>query len=126
MPYAVLKAFVKFFYTATIDSHVMEEHSVSLYCAAEKYGVTLLKTLCEEWIIKNVSDQNAISNLKLANQYGLDALKDAVLDTASLHIDKIPYYAEYSTFVEKEPALLLELYEGTVKRLSKKRKWNGK
>ena len=73
-----------------------------------------------------MDDQNALSNLKLGKQYGLDALKDAVVNTASSHIDKIPCYSEYSKFVEKEPALLFELYEGSVKKLSKERKWNGK
>lgn len=126
LPYAVLKAFVQFFYTAAVDADVMEAHSVLLYHAADKYSVSLLKTLCEEWIIKNVSDRNALSNLKLAKQYGLDALKDAVFNAASSHIDKIPYYAEYPSFVEKDPALLLELYEGSVRKLSKKRKRNGK
>lgn len=126
MSHEVLKAFVRFFYTATIDAEIMEKHSKSLYCAAEKYGVELLKTLCEEWITRNVSDLNALSNLELAKQYNSDIVKDAVLQAASLNIDKIPSYAEYQAYAEKNPGLLLELYEGTVKKMSRKRNRKGK
>lgn len=126
MSHKVLKAFVRFFYTAAIDPEIMEKHSTSLYCAAEKYGVKLLKKLCEEWIMNNMSDQNALSNLELAKQYDSEVVKDAVFHAASLHIDKIPSYAEYQTYVEKDPGLLVELYEGTVKMMSRKRSRKGK
>ncbi|MCO5601129.1 hypothetical protein L7F22_055248 [Adiantum nelumboides] len=126
MSHEVLRAFVHFFYTAVVDSEVMEKNSRLLYHAAEKYEVELLKTLCEEWITKNLSDQNALSNLELAKQYNSDVVKDAVLHAASLRIDKIPSYADYQAYVEKNPGLLLELYEGSVKMMSQKRKRKGK
>ncbi|KAI5055798.1 hypothetical protein GOP47_0029319 [Adiantum capillus-veneris] len=122
MSHEVLRAFVRFFYTAAVDSETMEKHSKLLYHAAEKYEVELLKTMCEEWITKNLSDENALSNLELAKQYNSDVVKDAVLHAASLRIDKIPSYANYQAYVEKNPAMLLELYEGSVKMLSQKRK----
>ncbi|KAH7278143.1 hypothetical protein KP509_38G026300 [Ceratopteris richardii] len=122
MPHEVLRAFVCFFYKGSIDPKVMEEHAKLLYRAAKKYQVELLETLCEEWITKNISDQNALSNLELAKQYDSDVVKDAILHAASSQIDRIPTYAGYQSYVEKNPALLLELYEGSLKMMRQKRR----
>ncbi|XP_002987220.2 BTB/POZ domain-containing protein At4g08455 [Selaginella moellendorffii] len=117
----VLEAFVRFFYTATVCPEVLKKHAASLFCAAEKYGVKLLKAVCEEFLVSNVSRDNAINLLDLARKYDSETVKDAVLRTASMDMQVLPTFGDYSMYAEKDPKLLVELYEGLVKRMSRKR-----
>lgn len=121
IPFTVLEPFVLFFYTATISPEVMHKHAAALFCAAEKYGVRLLKRICEEFLINTISKENAISTLELARKYDSDTVKEAVLHAAMNNMEKIPTFGDYHLYVERDPKLVVELYEGLVKKITRKR-----
>lgn len=109
-----LAGFVGFLYTASVSVDVMQKHAVELLSAAEKYDVALLRTLCEHAIANKIDPHNAISTLELARKYDSQVLRAAVLDFVSQDAEHLPTFEEYQTYIAKDPALLLDLYEALV------------
>ncbi|KAH7387368.1 hypothetical protein KP509_16G019700 [Ceratopteris richardii] len=70
--FTVAKAMVKFIYTGSVDQEFMDHRGIDLFQAAHKYGVELLKTLCEVQIIP--TQDNWIKLLTAANDCESDLL----------------------------------------------------
>eukprot|EP00250_Pteridium_aquilinum_P001932 c12143_g1_i1 orf=111-1208(-) len=64
--FTIAKAMVKFIYTGSVDHEFMEHRGVDLLQAAHKYGVDLLKALCEEQV--KPTQDNWIKLLTVANE----------------------------------------------------------
>lgn len=111
-----LAGFVGFLYTASVAAEVMQKHAVELLSAAEKYDVTLLRVLCEHAIANKIGPHNAISTLELARKFDSRVLWAAVLDFSSQELEHLPAFEEYQAYAAKDPALLLDLYEGLIGR----------
>lgn len=58
--------FLKFLYTARIPD---ECNAMELFAIASKYDVSQLKKICQEYVLKNLNESNALDVLNLGNLY---------------------------------------------------------
>ena len=111
MPREALVAFVEFMYTANVAPKVMRRHAEVLFCAAHKYGIGFLRTLCEKALVSHVGPHNALAMLSLARRYTSQRLWAAVIQAAvEAHYDLPSTFSYYHQFVAHDPSLLLHLY----------------
>ncbi|XP_024392042.1 uncharacterized protein [Physcomitrium patens] len=110
MSYEELSAFVRFFYTASIDSKLLVKHSSSLLQAADRYKVNFLRTVCEEALVTNICKENAISIFVVAKKHCSEATLEALLNEAT-SMGELSTFNEYKQYCQTDAKLLLELYE---------------
>jgi len=67
-----MRDFLHFLYHAKLESF---EHSVKLLDLADKYQVATLKELCVDHLMSQVTKDNAMEMLQLANLHNSDSLK---------------------------------------------------
>lgn len=111
-----LKAFVNFLYTGTIVHSIMAECMTTFLRAAEKYKVQYLNEVCEDALISNLSRENAITTFDIAKKHCSSTVKELVLMKA-LKMGELSTYEEYKVYTQKDPGLLLELYEQLSERI---------
>ncbi|XP_024395616.1 uncharacterized protein [Physcomitrium patens] len=105
-----LKVFVTFLYTGTISNNISLECMPTFFRAAEKYKVQFLAEVCEDTLVSNLSRQNAISTFDIVKKHCSSAVRESVLVKA-MKMGEISTYDEYKHYTQKDPGLLLELYE---------------
>jgi len=66
MQVEILKSFLHFLYTAEVSEEDLEKYSGHLMATAHKCEVDALKSACEEYIKKSITQDTAISFLQLA------------------------------------------------------------
>lgn len=111
-----LKAFVSFFYTGTISPNIMTEFMTTFLRAADKYKMQYLAAVCEDALVSNLSRENAITTFDIAKKQCSNAAKESVLKKL-LKMGEISTYEEYKVYTQKDPGLLLELYEQLSERI---------
>ncbi|KAM3296769.1 hypothetical protein ACQJBY_038889 [Aegilops geniculata] len=112
--YDVLRAFVHYMYTG--EALLDEQMACDLLVLAEKYEVKHLKTYCEKFITSKVNNDNAIVHYAFAHRHGAKQLLEASM---SALMDSMPTLAEreeYKELVERDPRILVEIYETYVSR----------
>lgn len=67
-----VKELLDFLYTGEIND---ETYAMELFAAAAKYDLDELKTICEEIIVENIDESNAIEILVLGNLYNSEDMK---------------------------------------------------
>ncbi|KAI6689456.1 hypothetical protein NL676_026284 [Syzygium grande] len=111
MSYVALRAFVGYLYAeACLDEQMASELLVS----AEKYQVKPLKDYCEKFLVSKLNWDNSIINYVFAHQHNAKLLLGAALSLIKDYLDKLRKRQEYSILVEKNPHLVVELYEACV------------
>lgn len=99
----------------------MYKYVVVLFCVVEKYGVRLFKRICEEFLINIIFKENVISILELVRKYDSDTVKEVVLYVVMNNMEKILIFGDYYLYVERDLKLVVEFYEGLVKKIICKR-----
>lgn len=107
--YDVLRSFVNYLYTA--ETCMDECMACDLLVLAEKYEVKHLKTYCEKFLISKLNWENSLLNYAFANQHNAKSLMEAALALIMVNMDKLSKREEYTELVEKDPRLVVELYE---------------
>ncbi|XP_016444697.2 BTB/POZ domain-containing protein At4g08455 [Nicotiana tabacum] len=107
--YDALRAFVTYLYTA--DACLDELMACDLLVLAEKYQVKHLKTYCEKFLISKLNWENSLPNYAFAHQHNAKNLLDAALSLIMENMDKLSKREEYKELVEKDPRLVVEIYE---------------
>lgn len=107
--YDALRAFVNYLYTA--EACLDENMACDLLVLAEKYQVKHLKTYCEKFLISKLNWENSLVNFAFAHQHNAKNLLDAALALIMDNMDKLSKREEYKELVEKDPRLVVELYE---------------
>lgn len=107
--YDALRAFVNYLYTA--EACLDENMGCDLLVLAEKYQVKHLKTYCEKFLISKLNWENSLVNFAFAHQHNAKNLLDAALALIMDNMDKLSKREEYKELVEKDPRLVVELYE---------------
>lgn len=107
--YDAIRAFVNYLYTAEacLDEHM----ACDLLVLAEKYQVTYLKTYCEKFLMSKLNLENSLPCYAFALQQGAKCLRDASLSLIMDNMDKLSKLEEYMELVEKDPRVLVEIYE---------------
>ncbi|KAL6504858.1 hypothetical protein OROHE_023616 [Orobanche hederae] len=107
--YDVLRTFVNYLYTAEacLDEHM----ACDLLVVAEKYQVKHLKTYCEKYLMSRLNWENSLPYYAFAHQHGAKCLLDAALSLIMDNMDKLSKQEEYMELVEKDPLVVVEIYE---------------
>lgn len=104
-----LRAFVNYLYTA--EACLDEQMAYDLLVLAEKYQVKHLKSHCEKFLISKLNWDNSILNYTFAHQHNDKHMIDAALSVIIDNMDKLTKREEYMELVEKDPRLVVEIYE---------------
>ncbi|RLN34506.1 BTB/POZ domain-containing protein [Panicum miliaceum] len=107
--YDVLRAFVHYMYTA--EALLDEQMASDLLVLAEKYEVKHLKTYCEKFITSKVNNENAIAHYAFAHHHSAKQLLEASLSVLMDNMSTLADWEEYKELVEKDPRLVVEIYE---------------
>ncbi|KAL2503632.1 BTB/POZ domain-containing protein [Abeliophyllum distichum] len=112
--YDALRAFVNYLYTAEacLDEHM----ACDLLVLAEKYQVTHLKTYCEKFLMSKLNWENSLPYYAFAHQHSARCLLDASLSLIMDNMDKLSKQEEYMELVEKDPRVVVEIYETYVSK----------
>ncbi|KAK4490145.1 hypothetical protein RD792_000802 [Penstemon davidsonii] len=107
--YDALRSFVNYLYTAEacLDEHM----ACDLLVLAEKYQVKHLKTYCEKYLMSRLNWENSLPFYAFAHQHGAKSLLDAALSLIMDNMDKLSKREEYMELVEKDPRVVVEIYE---------------
>ncbi|KAF8731727.1 hypothetical protein HU200_015658 [Digitaria exilis] len=112
--YDVLRAFVHYMYTA--EALLDEQLASDLLVLAEKYEVKHLKAYCEKFITSKVNNDNAIAHYAFAHRHGAKQLLEASLSELMNNMSTLADREEYKELVEKDPRLVVEIYEAYLNR----------
>ncbi|THG16858.1 hypothetical protein TEA_020592 [Camellia sinensis var. sinensis] len=107
--YDALRAFVNYLYTA--EACLDEQMACDLLVLAEKYQVKHLKTYCEKFMVSKLNWESALVNYAFAHQHNAKNLLDAALSLIMDNMDKLSKREEYMELVEKDPRIVVEIYE---------------
>lgn len=107
--YDALRAFVNYLYTA--EASLDDEMACDLLILADKYEVKHLKTYCEKFLISKLNWETSLVSYSFAHQHNAKNLLDAALSLILDNMDKLSKREEYVELVEKDPRLLVEIYE---------------
>ncbi|XAR49601.1 hypothetical protein NMG60_11032854 [Bertholletia excelsa] len=107
--YDALRSFVHYLYTA--EACLDEQMACDLLVLAEKYQVKHLKTYCEKFMMSKLNWENALLSFAFAHQHNAKSLLDAALLLIMDNMDKLSKREEYKELVEKDPRLVVEIYE---------------
>lgn len=112
--YDVLRFFVHYLYTAEV---LLDEHmAFELLVLAEKYQVKHLKVYCEKFMTSKVNNDNAIASYAFAHRHNAKQLLEAALSLMMDNMATLTEREEYKELVEKDPRLVVEIYEAYLKR----------
>ncbi|KAK1263182.1 BTB/POZ domain-containing protein [Acorus gramineus] len=112
--YDVLRSFVHYLYTAEVL--LDERMACDLLVLAEKYQVKHLKSYCEKFMTSKVNSENAIMTFAFAHQHNAPHLLESALSLILDNMDKLTERDEYKELVEKDPRLVVEIYEAYLTR----------
>lgn len=112
--YDVLRAFVHYLYTA--DVLLDEQMACDLLVLAEKYQVKHLKGFCERFMTSKVNSDNAVGSFAFAHRHNAKSLLDAALSSIMENMGSLTGREEYKELVEKDPRLVVEIYEAYLTR----------
>ncbi|XP_044479313.1 BTB/POZ domain-containing protein At4g08455-like [Mangifera indica] len=105
----VLCEFINYLYTAEIS--LDEKLACELLELAENYDVEHLKAYCEKFLVSKLNWENSITRYVFAHRHNAERLLRAALSLITNNMSKFIKRSEYMELVEKEPRLLVEIYE---------------
>ena len=85
--YAILQEMLRYIYTNRVKN--FENLAGELLLASDKYQIDDLKEKCAEVLCENITIENAIDTLHLADKFNVDRLKDKVINFIKLHFKEI-------------------------------------
>ncbi|KAJ7965487.1 BTB/POZ domain-containing protein [Quillaja saponaria] len=104
-----LRAFVKYLYTA--EANLDEVLACDVLILAEKYQVKHLKTYCEKFLVSRLNWENSVVYYDFAHQHNAKHILDSALSLITDNMDKVTKRVEYTELVEKDPRMVVEIYE---------------
>ncbi|KAF5725299.1 BTB/POZ domain-containing family protein [Tripterygium wilfordii] len=113
--YDALRAFVNYLYTA--EACLDEQMAYDLLVLAEKYQVKHLKAYCEKFLVSKLNWDNSIMSYAFAHQHNAKHVLDAALSMITENMNKVTKREEYVELLQKEPRLIVDIYEAYVAKL---------
>ncbi|XP_010469761.1 PREDICTED: BTB/POZ domain-containing protein At4g08455-like [Camelina sativa] len=107
--YDALRTFVYYLYTA--EACLDEQMACDLLVMSEKYQVKHLKSYCERFLVTKLSWDNSLMTYAFAHQHNAKHVLDAALSQITENMEKLTKREEYMELVEKDPRLIVEIYE---------------
>ncbi|KAJ9560325.1 hypothetical protein OSB04_005485, partial [Centaurea solstitialis] len=112
--YDALRAFVNYLYTA--EAYLDDEMACHLLVLGDKYQVKHLKSYCEKFLISKLNWETSLMSYSFAHQHNANNLLEAALSLILDNMDQLSKREEYVELLEKEPRLLVEIYEAYLSR----------
>ncbi|KAL3737295.1 hypothetical protein ACJRO7_026120 [Eucalyptus globulus] len=106
--YHALQLFVGYLY---VEACLDEQMACELLVLAEKYQVERLKAYCEKFLVSKLNWDNSLKCYAFAHQHNANHLLGAALSLIMDNLDGLRNHQEYLELVEKDPRLVVELYE---------------
>ncbi|XWS21694.1 hypothetical protein CRYUN_Cryun30bG0076300 [Craigia yunnanensis] len=110
-----IRAFVNYMYTA--EALVDEKMGCALLVLAEKYMVKHLKEYCEKFLSSQLYWENSLKSYAFAQQHNAKQLLQSALAIILENMEKLTQMEEYKELVEKDPRLVVEIYEAYITKL---------
>ncbi|KAF8077156.1 hypothetical protein N665_0148s0012 [Sinapis alba] len=107
--YDTLRTFIYYLYTA--EACLDELMACDLLVMAEKYQVKHLKSYCEKFLVTKLNPDNSLMTYAFAHQHNAKHVRDAALLQIIENMENVTKREEYMELVEKEPRLIVEIYE---------------
>ncbi|KAJ8762912.1 hypothetical protein K2173_023041 [Erythroxylum novogranatense] len=107
--YDALRTFVNYLYTA--EACLDEQMACDLLVLAEKYQVKHLKAYCEKFLVSKLNWDNSVMSFAFAHQHNAKNLLETALSLITDNMDKLTKREDYMELVEKDPRLVVEIYE---------------
>uniref|UniRef100_A0A158R588 BTB domain-containing protein n=1 Tax=Syphacia muris TaxID=451379 RepID=A0A158R588_9BILA len=107
-----VRMMVRFMYCGDISFSSNVEGVMML---AERYQISELKEMCEQFLCSRVNKYNALEMYDLADMYNCYGLKEAVVCTVQKNKDFILNFPPWESFKETNPRLMNELMEQVVR-----------
>ncbi|TQD75644.1 hypothetical protein C1H46_038826 [Malus baccata] len=107
--YDALQAFVNYLYTA--ETCLNQNLACDLLILAEKYQVQHLKHYCQKFLVSKLNWDNALTTYTFACCHNAEDIMDAALEVITDNMDKLTTQLEYVNLVEKDPQLVIKIYE---------------
>jgi hypothetical protein len=99
----VVKAMLKYIYTAYLPDDHMRHIAVDLYIAAEKYFIESLKIKCREYLVEHLGVDSAVCTFILAELYNDSMLRKQALKFINENIDKVTQNTDWNEFMSVYP-----------------------
>ncbi|CAG7786946.1 unnamed protein product [Allacma fusca] len=108
----VLKEFLRFIYTGSVDQDILADVAASLYTAADKYNVEKLVSVCENQLLHQVSLDNAMTMYDLSQNRPHSKLAKRAKEVISWNKSSFAEDAEsFKNFTCKYPELMFEIFK---------------
>ncbi|XP_063089732.1 speckle-type POZ protein-like [Cavia porcellus] len=108
----VLKEMIYFMYTGKAPN--LGRMATELLEAATRFGLERLKLMCENHLCSNLSVENALEILILADLHSAHQLKTRTLDFINCYVSDILETSEWKAMVVSHPHLVAEAYHSLV------------
>lgn len=105
----ILEELLLFVYSGKVKS--METNVYGLLAAADKYAIEGLKAMCEEHLCQNLSLDNVVTSISLADRQNAAMLKKHAIDFLVTHKNEFANSDEYKTIENLEANILKEILQ---------------
>lgn len=99
-------AFIQFLYTADLKPEILKHHAAELMSASVQYKIPILKSRCEDYIVNNVTPENAVAYLTVAHQCNSDAIRKAAVKQMYTNANDILGSNKYETLNKTNPEVI--------------------
>ena len=82
---------------------------MSLFKAADIYGIKKLKYICEQTLISNINIDNAANTFSEADRHYTDRLRDVSLKYILQNFDPVSKTEGFESLVKHHPDLVIEV-----------------
>ena len=104
----VFELFLRYLYTGQVDQ--LDEKLTDIFPVADKYDVQPLREICIQHMAKNISVDNAVDVLLLAERHSVESIKSKTLQFINKNVVKILMTDDWTYLIKFYPYLVRELF----------------
>ena len=97
----VFEVFLCYLYSGEVDQ--LDEMCLDLFTAADKYDVQPLREICIQHMAKNISVDNAVDMLALADRHSVESVKSLALQFIKFNFADFVKTKFWASFLENYP-----------------------
>jgi hypothetical protein len=108
---ASFRAFIKFLYTAELKPDILKKHAPELMAAGNTYKIKMLTRKCEDFIVNNMTAENAINYLTVGEQCKSTAITAAAVRQIQSNPTGFVNREDYQALKKNNPGALSEAFQ---------------
>ncbi|KAJ6352680.1 hypothetical protein OIU76_001833 [Salix suchowensis] len=98
-------------FKAMLENEMEESRSGIIKISDVSYDVKHLKAYCEKFLVSKLNWDNSFVSYAFAHQHNAKHLLESALSLITDNMDKLTKREEYMELVEKDPRLVVDIYE---------------